>query len=49
MKKLIFSIFVGLFLTLEGEELSSFVASVRESLSEIEPDQVERLLRIAWR
>jgi hypothetical protein len=39
----------GNFLTLEGDELSSFTASMRKSLSEIEPAQVERLLRIAWR
>lgn len=39
----------GNFLGLEGEELGHFVASVRSALDEIEPDQVERLLRIAWR
>ena len=39
----------GNFLTLEERELSEFVYSVRKALDEIEPNQVERLLRIAWR
>ena len=39
----------GNFLTLEERELSEFVNSARKALDEIKPDQVERLLRIAWR
>jgi len=39
----------GNFLSLDGEELAHFVASVRNALAEIQPDVVERLLRIAWR
>lgn len=39
----------GNFLGLEEQELSEFVSSLRNVLGEIEPDQVERLLRIAWR
>ncbi len=39
----------GNFLRLEERELSEFVNSVRKALDEIEPNQVERLLRISWR
>jgi len=39
----------GNFLRLEGEELLSFVTSMRRVLSEIKPSQIERLLQIAWR
>jgi hypothetical protein len=39
----------GNFLSLEGEELASFVTSIRNALAEIQPNQVERLLRIPWR
>src|SRR5215510_14691413 len=39
----------GNFLDLEDQKRSEFVDSVRRALDGLEPDQVERLLRIAWR
>ena len=39
----------GNFLRLDGEKRTSFIDSVRKALSEIEPDHIERLLRIGWR
>jgi hypothetical protein len=39
----------GNFLRLEGEELTSFVNSMRKVLSKIKPHQIEQLLQIAWR
>ena len=39
----------GNFVTFKDRDLSEFVNSVRKALDEIEPNQVERLLRIAWR